>query len=113
MNFICREKEIGKMHKFTIFIGLVAVLSFMPGSVSAKKFKGKWGGISSSTLEFFLGNKVQYCFKGDCQVLPYTGNRNKKVRFKWGSANFTFTKRGAGYSGRYQRGTDTSKINMK
>ena len=100
------------MKPYACLVAAIAILAAPLSPGFAKTLKGKWGGKSASTLEFLAGKKVKYCFLDKCTVQPYTGDKEQKIEFNWGAAEFTFTKTATGYRGTY-RLVQTSTIEMK
>ncbi len=79
----------------------------------ATSWKGKWGGVISSTLQFLDGKRVKYCYGViDCIVTGYSGDEKGTVSFSSGHARFQFKWNGSGYNGTYEYGLNYGTIVM-
>ncbi len=102
---------MSKLLAKTVLVILVVACS--AGIAEAKKWSGKWGGTSYTTLEFLDGNRVKYCFKRECVIKPYSGSPKKTIKFKWGNSSFAFEWNGQGYNGTFKNGNNRSTVLMK
>jgi len=96
--------------------GLVLFLSVfvLDGApANSQALKGKWGGVSSSTLTFLGSNTVKYCFKAQCVTRPYAGNKNGTIHFTWGNARLEFVKKGQFYHGKHTANGRVSTVVMQ
>lgn len=68
-------------------------------AVQAETYAGIWQGGAPSTVTFLSRNKLKYCYFDLCNDLNFSGNKNKQILFRWGTAIYELTRTNTGYRG--------------
>jgi len=94
-------------------LSLVAVLLALQPA-DATVLRGKWHGIADASLELLPENMVNYCYGDTCWTVQFSGNPNRKIRFRVGDAHYEFAKTATGYHGIYDDPNgDPAEIDLK
>jgi len=94
-------------------MGIAAVAVLSAGTAEAKTFKGKWESGSPATLQFLENKRVLYCFRQDCTITDYHGDKDDVFHFHWDHGMFRFERTDDGYAGQYRHGGNASTATFK
>ncbi|MBZ0130813.1 MAG: hypothetical protein K8F59_17080 [Rhodobacteraceae bacterium] len=101
------------MYKLAIVISALALVGF-PTTLSAQTCSGKWNGKTSTSVEFKLGGKIEYCFAKDCWTSKVYQN-GKDFLFVVGGnsgASVEMKAAGKGYNATWQNGKNSAKAKL-
>lgn len=79
-------------------------------AVQAETYAGIWQGGAPSTVTFLSRYKLKYCYFDQCSDQNFSGNKNKQILFRWGTARYELTRTNTGYRGVFTNIGDPTDI---